>query len=82
MTELRFPDLRRAACLLLLGLCLTGGASAAGNFPPAYVVAGVPVDATAKDAVTAREAAREATLRDLRASLDKHWKSIAERCLP
>jgi ribonuclease P protein component len=37
-----------------------------------------PVDVT----VSAREAAREATLRDLRASLDKHWKSIAERCLP
>ena len=37
-----------------------------------------PVDVT----VSAREAAREATLNDLRASLDKHWKSIAERCLP
>jgi ribonuclease P protein component len=37
-----------------------------------------PVDVT----VSAREAAREATLSDLRASLDKHWKSIAERCLP
>jgi ribonuclease P protein component len=37
-----------------------------------------PVDVT----VSAREAAREATLGDLRASLDKHWKSIAERCLP
>jgi ribonuclease P protein component len=37
-----------------------------------------PVDVT----VSAREAAREATLRDLRASLDKHWKAIAERCLP
>jgi len=37
-----------------------------------------PVDVT----VSAREAAREATSSDLRASLDKHWKSIAERCLP
>jgi ribonuclease P protein component len=37
-----------------------------------------PVDVT----VSAREAARKATLSDLRASLDKHWKSIAERCLP
>jgi hypothetical protein len=61
MTELRFPDLRRIPGLLLLGLLLLGGigsASAAGNFPSAYVVAGVPVDATAQDAVTAREAAR------------------------
>jgi hypothetical protein len=64
MTELRFPDLRRIAGLMLLGALLAlplrvDQAMAAGNFPPAYVVAGVPVDATAKDAVTAREAARE-----------------------
>src|ERR1700735_2903165 len=64
MTELRFPDLRRIAGLMLLGALLAlplrvDHAMAAGNFPPAYVVAGVPVDATAKDAVTAREAARE-----------------------
>jgi len=60
MTELRFPDLRRAAGLLLFVLLLlAGGRSlAAGNFPPAFVVAGVPVDATAQDAVAAREAAR------------------------
>jgi hypothetical protein len=59
MTELRFPDLRRAAGLLLFVLLLVGGqALAAGNFPPAFVVAGVPVDATAQDAVAAREAAR------------------------
>ena len=35
-----------------------------------------PVDVT----VSAREAARQASLRDLRASLDKHWKSITQRC--
>jgi ribonuclease P protein component len=37
-----------------------------------------PVDVT----VSARDAARAASSRDLRASLDKHWKSIAERCQP
>jgi ribonuclease P protein component len=35
-----------------------------------------PVDV----AVSAREAARSATLSDLRASLDQHWKSITQRC--
>jgi ribonuclease P protein component len=35
-----------------------------------------PVDVS----VSAREAARQAKLSDLRASLDKHWKSIAQRC--
>jgi ribonuclease P protein component len=35
-----------------------------------------PVDVT----VSAREAARQATSSDLRASLDKHWKSITQRC--
>ena len=35
-----------------------------------------PVDVT----VSAREAARQANLSDLRASLDKHWKSITQRC--
>jgi ribonuclease P protein component len=35
-----------------------------------------PVDVS----VSAREAARQANLSDLRASLDKHWKSIAQRC--
>ena len=34
-----------------------------------------PVDVT----VFAREAAREASLKDLRASLDQHWKSITQR---
>ena len=60
MTELRFPDLRRTLLPLLAVLLLAvgGPALAAGNFPPAYVVAGVPVDATAQDAVAAREAAR------------------------
>jgi Uncharacterized protein conserved in bacteria (DUF2066) len=59
MTELRFPDLRRIALLALPGLfwCWTP-AAAANAFPPAFVVAGVPVDATAPDAVAAREAAR------------------------
>jgi len=35
-----------------------------------------PVDVT----VSAREAARRANSSDLRASLDKHWKSITQRC--
>jgi len=35
-----------------------------------------PVDVT----VSAREAARQANLSDLRASLDEHWKSITQRC--
>jgi ribonuclease P protein component len=35
-----------------------------------------PVDVT----VSAREAARQANSADLRASLDKHWKSITQRC--
>jgi ribonuclease P protein component len=35
-----------------------------------------PVDVT----VSAREAARQANPADLRASLDKHWKSITQRC--
>jgi ribonuclease P protein component len=37
-----------------------------------------PVDVT----VSAREAARQANMSDLRASLDKHWKSITQRCQP
>jgi ribonuclease P protein component len=37
-----------------------------------------PVDVT----VSAREAARQAPLSELRASLDKHWKSITERWPP
>jgi ribonuclease P protein component len=35
-----------------------------------------PVDVT----VSAREAARLAKVGDLRASLDRHWKSITQRC--
>jgi ribonuclease P protein component len=35
-----------------------------------------PVDVT----VSARAAAGKATLQDLRESLDKHWKVIAQRC--
>ncbi len=35
-----------------------------------------PVDVT----VSARDAAGAADLKDLRASLDKHWKSITQRC--
>lgn len=35
-----------------------------------------PVDIT----VSAREAARLAQPKDLRASLEKHWKSITQRC--
>jgi len=35
-----------------------------------------PVDVT----VSARDAARQASPRDLRASLEKHWKSITQRC--
>jgi ribonuclease P protein component len=37
-----------------------------------------PVDVT----VSAREAARSAATSDLRASLDKHWKAITQRCQP
>jgi ribonuclease P protein component len=37
-----------------------------------------PVDVT----VSAREAARGANSGDLRASLDKHWKAITQRCQP
>lgn len=35
-----------------------------------------PVDVT----VSARESARQAKLSDLRSSLDKHWKSITQKC--
>jgi ribonuclease P protein component len=35
-----------------------------------------PVDVT----VSAREAARQANASDLRASLDRHWKAITQRC--
>ena len=37
-----------------------------------------PVDVT----VSARDAARQAKPEDLRASLDKHWKTITQRCQP
>jgi Uncharacterized protein conserved in bacteria (DUF2066) len=59
MTERRFRDLSLAVWFLLCGLILAPAASqAAGGFPSAFIVAGVPVDATAQDAVAAREAAR------------------------
>jgi hypothetical protein len=74
MTEQRFPDLHPsavvpnmsripaalAAMLALVALVIggSGHAVAATNFPSAFVVAGVPVDATAQNAVAAREAAR------------------------
>jgi hypothetical protein len=59
MTERCFAELRRAACLLAVGLLvLAGPVFAAGTFPSAFVVSGVPVDATAQDAVAAREAAQ------------------------
>jgi ribonuclease P protein component len=35
-----------------------------------------PVDVS----VSAREAARQASPKDLRASLEKHWKAITQRC--
>jgi ribonuclease P protein component len=35
-----------------------------------------PVDVT----VSAREAARQANAGELRASLDKHWKTITQQC--
>jgi hypothetical protein len=65
MTVHRFPALRPILCVphclvaaaLLAALAWTSPASAA-TFPPAFVVAGVPVDATAQNAVAAREAAR------------------------
>jgi hypothetical protein len=44
--------------LLLAGLGLPGRASAEGGFPPAFVVADVPADASGKDGVAAREQAR------------------------
>ena len=37
-----------------------------------------PVDVT----VSVRDAARQASLGELRLSLGKHWKSITERCAP
>ncbi|HVJ55781.1 MAG TPA: DUF2066 domain-containing protein [Aliidongia sp.] len=60
MPERCFPGLRAAVRLavLLIGLILAGAAPAATSFPQAFVVAGVPVDATAQNAVAAREAAR------------------------
>lgn len=64
MIERRFPGLRMArpgpsgAVALMLAVLLAGPAVAATGFPPAYVVADVPVDATAQSAVQARETAR------------------------
>lgn len=64
MIERRFPGLRMTrfgalgAAILALAVLLRAGPSAAAGFPPAYVVADVPVDATAQSSVQAREAAR------------------------
>ncbi|GGF25333.1 hypothetical protein GCM10011611_34230 [Aliidongia dinghuensis] len=64
MIERRFPGLRMAgpgpfgAAVLALALLLWARPAAAAGFPSAYVVADVPVDATAQSAVQAREAAR------------------------
>ena len=61
MPERCFPDLRAAArlAITLIGLVIAAtAASAASSFPPAFVVAGVPVDATAQNAVAARDMAR------------------------
>jgi hypothetical protein len=64
MIERRFPGLHMArpgalgaTAFALAALFQTAPAGAAG-FPPAFVVADVPVDATAQSAVQAREAAR------------------------
>jgi hypothetical protein len=68
MIERRFPGLRKArpaslratlcAAVLAAAVLLQGGPAAAAGFPSAFVVADVPVDATAQSAVQAREAAR------------------------
>ena len=64
MIERRFPGLRMtrsgalAAAALALGILLRTAPAGAAGFPPAYVVADVPVDATAESSVQAREAAR------------------------
>jgi len=64
MIERRFPGLRMtrfggfSAAALALAVLLPAGPAAAAGFPPAYVVADVPVDATADSSVQAREAAR------------------------
>ena len=64
MIERRFPGLRMtrsgalAAAALALAILLRTAPAGAAGFPPAYVVADVPVDATAESSVQAREAAR------------------------
>jgi hypothetical protein len=64
MIERRFPGLRMArsgalgATALALAVLLQTAPAMAAGFPPAYVVADVPVDATAQSSVQAREAAR------------------------
>ncbi|WP_326880580.1 DUF2066 domain-containing protein [Aliidongia sp.] len=47
-----------AAATLALSLLFSNQPASAAGFPPAFVVADVPVDATAQSAVQAREAAR------------------------
>jgi len=64
MIERRFPGLRMtrfgglAAAALALSVLLPAAPAIAAGFPPAYVVADVPVVATADSSVNAREAAR------------------------
>ncbi len=64
MREHSASDLHRAlwmgCCAILAGLWLTVGfgQAQAAAFPPAFVVAGVPVEATPQGAVSAREVAR------------------------
>lgn len=68
MIERRFPGLHMTrfarwsggmgAAALALSVLLPAPHAAAAGFPPAYVVADVPVDATAESSVQARESAR------------------------
>ena len=78
MIERRFPGLRPlrsgalGAAALVLALLAGAAPAAAAGFPPAYVVADVPVDATAASSVQAREAARAEGLR-------KAFRQLMER---
>ncbi len=58
MPERRFPGLRGLLPLLLAACLIAWSAEAATPSPSAFVVAGVPVDATAQNAVAARDAAQ------------------------
>lgn len=78
MIERRFPGLRMTrsgalgAAALALAILLRIQPAAAAGFPPAYVVADVPVDATAESSVQAREAARAQGVR-------KAFRQLLER---